>query len=246
MRRVARLPVLLGTGAFVVGTCELALAGLIPELGRALELSVAAAGQVVTVFGVTAAAAGPIVSVATARFSRRAVLLLALTLYVAGTALSALSWSFGSLLVAQMIAACGAGSFLPTATVVAAGLVPESRRGSAVATVTTGMTVAIAAGAPLGTAVAALASWRLTMAALAGLAVAVAGLVLARVPSVRMPEQTPVGLRDRLSPLGDSRVLALLATTVAAFTASYVPIRTSRSSLPRRPDDSRIGSAGGR
>lgn len=218
-----RAPVVLGVGAFTVGTCELVLAGLLPELGGSLGLSAATAGQVVTVFGVTAAVAGPALAAASLRWDRRRVLLMALGCYLSGTALSAIAGSFGSLLAAQLLAACGAGLFLPTATVTAAALAPPQRRGRAVATVTTGMTVAIAVGAPLGTAVAALAGWRATMVVLAGLAVLVAVAVAAWVPPVHAEPGDAVGLRARLAPLTDRRILALLATTLIAFTAIYVP-----------------------
>ncbi|WP_243794292.1 MFS transporter [Saccharopolyspora gloriosae] len=222
MPRPAGTSVLLGAGAFTVGTCELVLAGLLPELGGSLGIPVATVGQVVTVFGVTAAVSGPIFAATTARWARRRVLLLALGMYLAGTAFSATAVAFGPLLIAQVLAACGAGLFLPTATVTAATLAEPERQGRAVATVTTGMTVAIAVGAPSGTALAALVGWRATMVALAVLASLVAVAVAVRVPPVQAADE-PVDLRERLSPLVDRRVLTLLATTLAAFTAIYVP-----------------------
>lgn len=144
-------------------------------------------------------------------------------LYLLGTELSSAAGSFAVLVGAQVLAACGAGLILPTATVAAAALVHHDRRGRAVATVTTGMTVAIAVGAPLGTAVAALADWRVTMLTLSLLAVLVATAVLVKVPPVRHSGDEASDLRQRLSPLVDRRVLALLATTLIAFTAIYVP-----------------------
>lgn len=223
MQGPVRAPHLLGVGAFAVGTCELVLAGLLPELGSSLGVSVATAGQVVTVFGVTAAIAGPVLAASSVRWARRRVLLLALGLYLIGTALSAAAGTFGVLLGGQVLAACGAGLFLPTATVTAAALEKPERRGRAVAIVTTGMTVAIAVGAPLGTALAAIAGWRATMLMLTGLALLVGVAVLAWIPPVQAAPDELAGLRERLKPLVDRRVLALLATTLAAFTAIYIP-----------------------
>lgn len=224
MQRPVGVALLLGIGAFVVGTCELVLAGLLPELGQSFSVSVATVGQVVTAFGVTAAAAGPVLAAVTLRWQRRRVLLLSLAFYMLGTALSGLSWSFGMLLFAQVLAACGAGLFLPTATVIGADLAGPERRGRAVATVTAGMTVAIAVGAPLGTAFAALSGWRATMVVLSVLAVLVAAAVLARVPQARAGDHDDrLGLRQRLAPLFDHRVVALLGTTLVAFTAIYIP-----------------------
>ncbi|MBP2369151.1 MFS transporter [Pseudonocardia parietis] len=223
MQRRAGAAFVLGVGAFAVGTCELVLAGLLPELGRSFQVSAATAGQVVTVFGLSAAIAGPVLAASSVQWARRRVLLLALGLYLAGTGSSAAAGTFGLLLAAQVVAACGAGLFLPTATVTAATLAGPERRGRAVATVTTGMTVAIAVGAPLGTALAALAGWRATMVVLAGLALVVAVAVLTWIPPVSPGSDEQFGLRERLSPLVDRRVLLLLGTTSVAFTAIYVP-----------------------
>ncbi|WP_224403024.1 MFS transporter [Pseudonocardia sp. ICBG1034] len=118
-----------------------------------------------------------------------------LALYLVGTALSAAAGTFGVLLGGQVLAACGAGLFLPTATVTAAALEGPERRGGAVAIVTTGMTVAIAVGAPLGTAPAAIAGGRATMLVLTGLALLVGAVVLAWIPPLRRPAPPGRGKR---------------------------------------------------
>ncbi|WP_425565202.1 MFS transporter [Saccharopolyspora taberi] len=81
----------------------------------------------------------------------------------------------------------------------------------------------IAVGAPLGTVLAALAIWRATMVTLSTLAVLVAMAVLMWIPPVQASDHETIGLRQRLSPIIDRRVLALLGTTLVAFTAIYVP-----------------------
>ena len=83
--------------------------------------------------------------------------------------------------------------------------------------------MAIALGAPLGTALAAIAGWRTTMLVLTGLALLVGVAVLAWIPPVQAAPEELAGLRERLKPLIDRRVLALLATTLMAFTAIYIP-----------------------
>lgn len=213
---------MLGFATFAVGTDEFVLAGVLPELGRDLGVSVTTAGQVVTVFALTCAVFAPVLATATARRARRGVLLFAIVVYLVGNVATALAPTFATVLAAQMVAAVGAGLFVPTAAVTAAALVPPGRKGRALATVAIGFTAATALGAPIGTALGGYLGWRATMWFVAALAVL--GLIGVRllVPA-RVPTPAPEGLRRRLAPLKDRRVLAILATTLIGFTAVYIP-----------------------
>ena len=117
----------LGFATFAVGTDEFVLAGVLPGLSDNLHVSVATAGQVVTVFAVTCAVLAPVLATLTAARSRRIVLLLAISVYILGNIGTALAPSFGSVLGAQIVAAAGAGLFVPTAAVTAAAMICAPR-----------------------------------------------------------------------------------------------------------------------
>ncbi|PSL02047.1 DHA1 family inner membrane transport protein [Haloactinopolyspora alba] len=212
----------LALGVFAVGTGEFVLAGLIPLLADDFGLTEGVAGQVVTAFAVTCAISAPVGTALTARWPRRRVLVVAGAIYLMGAAATALAPGFGLLLVGQVVAALGAGVFVPNASVTAASLVSPAASGRAIATVVSGFTIAVAFGAPAGTAIGAASGWRSTM----WLAAAVAALGVAGIARL-VPRETsignPGGLQERLRPLAERRVLALLATTLVAFTAVYIP-----------------------
>nr|WP_281065112.1 MFS transporter [Brachybacterium sacelli] len=210
-------------GVFVIGTGEFVLAGLIPLLAADFALSYGAAGQVVTVFALTCALAAPIMTTVTAKWPRKHVLLTAGVVYLVGAVATALAPTFGFLLAGQIVAAVGTGLFIPNASVTAAGLVAKDAGGRAIAAVVTGFTLAVAFGAPAGTAIGALYGWRITMWLAAGVAVLGVIGVAALIPRSVGVADTGGGLRQRLAPLRDRRVLALLATTLVAFTAVYIP-----------------------
>ena len=95
---------------------------------------------------------------------------------------------------------------VPVSAGVAAGLVPAAQRGRALALVLAGLTAATALCAPLGTALAALTSWRVTMLGVAALGLlAVAGVATLLPP---VPTRTAVGMRVRLAPARSPRVSA--------------------------------------
>lgn len=220
----------LALAVFAVGTGEFVLAGLIPEFADEFAVSIGEAGQIVTVFAVTCAIAGPLATATTARWPRRRVLLAAGALYIVGSAVTAVSPGFDVVLLGQFAAAFGTGVLVPNAVVSAARLVSAERRGRAIATVVSGFTIAVAVGAPAGTVVGAELGWRVTLWIAAG--VAAIGLIgiAALVPPLPA-EVVPGGerrgflgsLADMRRPLARSRVIALLATTLVAFTAVYIP-----------------------
>ncbi|MFE9245791.1 MFS transporter [Nocardiopsis sp. NPDC006938] len=213
---------ILALGVFAVGTGEFVLAGLLPMLVDAFDVSVAGAGQVVTVFALTCAVSGPVLTALTAAWARRTVLLTATLIYLLGSAGSAMADTYSQLLAAQVIAAAGVGLYIPNASATAAALVPPRLQGRAIALVVTGFTAAVAFGAPLGTALGGLLDWRATLWFATLLAtVGLTGVALAVPRRVEVPDAG--GFRDRLRPLGDRRVLMLLATTLVAFTAVFVP-----------------------
>ncbi|MFF4220755.1 MFS transporter [Streptomyces nondiastaticus] len=208
---------LLALGTFAVGTDTMVMAGILGRISGDLGVSVPAAGQLVTVFALSYALLAPVLAAVTARWPRRRLLLAALTVFTAANALSALAPDYPTLLATRVLAAAGAALYTPTASAAATALVPPERRGRAIATVLGGMTVATALGVPLGTYVGR-ADWRLTMWLVTTLG-AVALLGLAAFLRELPPPAPSVGLRERLTPLRDGRVLGAVATTFTFFLA---------------------------
>ncbi|MEU7855927.1 MFS transporter [Nonomuraea sp. NPDC049141] len=212
---------ILAFGTFAVGTDAFVIAGILPEIARSLDVSVAAAGQLVTVFSIAYAVLAPVLATLTAGWSRRVVLPAGLALFAVGNVITALAPAYGLVLAARVVAAGGASLYAATASATAAALAGDERRGRAIAIVMLGLTSSLALGAPLGTAVGAALGWRATMWLVTALALVVVPVIVGRLPDVG--HGPAGGWRQRLAPLADRRVLGVLATTVVAFTGIYVP-----------------------
>ncbi|MFJ2188984.1 MFS transporter [Kitasatospora sp. NPDC087861] len=221
---------LLALGTFAMGTDSMVVAGILGPVSADLGVSVPAAGQLVTVFALGYALLAPVLAALTARWPRRRLLLSALVVFSAANALSALAPNYGLLLASRVLAAAGAALYTPTANAVATTLVAPERRGRALATVLGGMTVATALGVPLGTWVGR-SDWRMTMWLVTALGVAaLVGLALL-LRDLPQPVAAP-GLRARLAPLGQGRVLGAAATTLVfflAFQCVYIYLATAVS-----------------
>jgi MFS transporter, DHA1 family, inner membrane transport protein len=174
----------LGLGAFVVGTAELLIVGVLNLVAQDLGVSISTAGELVTGYALGISIGGPLLSAATIRLDRRLLLWLSLLIYLAGNVLTLASTSFGMLLASRILTGSVHGLFIGVAFAVAAGLVPRQRQGRAVAVVIGGITVAIVVGVPLGTLIGQTLGWRAAFVAvvmLAAVALAAAVLLVPRV-----------------------------------------------------------------
>jgi DHA1 family inner membrane transport protein len=211
----------LAFGTFAVGTDAFVIAGLLPDISRSLSVSVAAAGQLVSVFSLAYALLSPLLAALTGGWSRRNVLILALVVFALGNVVTALAPGYPLVLASRVLAAAGAAMFTPNAGATAAAIAGGERRGRAIAVVTVGLTSSLALGAPLGTAIGNEWGWRATMWFVSGLAVLVVPVIALRLPNIS--PGAAAGLRQRFSPLTDPRVARVLAGTLLAFVGIYLP-----------------------
>ncbi|WP_225994087.1 MFS transporter [Actinomadura rudentiformis] len=210
------LPLALAT--FAVGTDNFVIAGLLPAMAEDLGVTVPVAGQLVTVFALTFAISAPVLGAATSGMNRRTALLLALAVFVAGNAATALGTSYTFVLVARIVTAAGAGIITSAASSTAVALVPPERRGGALALVMGGLSASTALGLPIGTLIGG-ANWRLTLWAVAGAGLVAALGIALGLPKVSLPA---AGFRARLAPMKQPWVLGVLVVTMTALAGSYL------------------------
>ncbi|MFB7531156.1 MFS transporter [Streptomyces sp. NPDC056178] len=209
------LPLALAT--FAVGTDGYVIAGLLPSIAADLGVSTPAAGQLVTVFALTMALSAPVMGALTGGLDRRSALLIAFSVFVIGNAVTALGTSYEVVMAARIVTAAGAGIITSAASSTAAVIAPPERRGRALAFVLGGLTLATALGLPLGTLIGR-TDWHITLWAVAGIGLLAAVGIAVGLPRVMLPA---AALSDRLRPLKQGRVLALLAVTSLAFLGVY-------------------------
>ncbi|UJW29821.1 MFS transporter [Saccharothrix sp. AJ9571] len=208
----------LAMALFAVGTDGFVIAGLLPQIAADLDVGVAAAGQLVTVFALAFAVSAPVLGALTSGLDRRRALLLALAVFVVGNAVTALGPDYRTVLIARVLTAVGAGMIGAAAFSAAAAIAPEERRGRALAVVMGGLTLAIAFGLPAGTLIGS-ADWRLTLWAVAGLGVVAAAGIAIALPPISLPADT---LRARLAPLRELWVFGVLAVTTLTLAGTHV------------------------
>lgn len=136
-------------GSFALGLDAYVIGGILPVIGHSLHTSSFAVGQLVTAFTLSYGLISPLLATMVVGRPARTVLLGALAVFTLGNLLSAISASFLLLLGSRLIAGLGAGVYAPMSVSAAAAMVPEHRRGRALAMITGSMALGAAAGVPL-------------------------------------------------------------------------------------------------
>lgn len=210
----------LAVGAFGIGTTEFVMMGLLPDVADDLHISIPAAGHLVSAYALGVVIGAPLLAAATARMSRRKVLIGLMVLFVAGNALSALAPDQHWLLAARFLSGLPHGAFFGVGAVVATGLVAPERKARSVSLMFLGLTVANIAGVPVATFIGQHFGWRATF-----LGVGVIGLAAIASLALLIPHDHPHaatgGLRGELAALRSLPVWLALGTTVAGFGALF-------------------------
>ena len=84
--------------AFAFGTTEFVIAGVLPQVAEGLGVSVPSAGLLVSGYALGIAIGGPLLTLATARLSRRSLLIALAVIFTVGQAACALAPDFVSML----------------------------------------------------------------------------------------------------------------------------------------------------
>ncbi|PYI50312.1 MFS transporter [Paenibacillus flagellatus] len=201
-------------GAFAIGMTEFIIMGLLPEVAANLNVSIPAAGLLITGYALGVAAGAPIVTIATHRMPRKSLLMLLMILFIAGNALAALAPNYAVLMAARIVAALTHGSFFGVGSVVAAQLVPNEKRAGAIAIMFTGLTLANILGVPIGTFLGQAYGWRSTFWVITAIGfIALVG-VMVLVPQVKAAASS---LRQELGVLRRPAVHVALLMTVFGF-----------------------------
>lgn len=219
-------------GNFAVGTGTMVVPGMLPALADGLGVGIPDAGRLIAAFALTIAVFGPALASAVSPVDRRLLLAGTLLLLAASLAASALASDYPTLLATRVVSAVCAGLFTSQAAGAAALMVEPLRRGSAVAFVFLGWSIAAVFGMPMSAWIAESVGWRAAFGAVAGVALVAAIWVRAALPAGLHVQR--VDGATWLKILADGRLLAVVAVTAihswAQFTVfSYItPIMKSQ------------------
>ncbi|GAA1344487.1 MFS transporter [Arthrobacter roseus] len=163
--------VALAVGGFALGTTEFSIMGLLPEVSAGLGVSITDAGVLISAYALGVVVGAPILAAATARMSRRKLVLGLMVLFTIANASSYFAPTFEWLILTRFISGLPHGAYFGVAVLIAASLVGPTKRAQAVAMVMLGLSVANVVGVAAVTWLGQNAGWRhmFTVVAVVGL-----------------------------------------------------------------------------
>ncbi|MFJ4675542.1 MULTISPECIES: MFS transporter [unclassified Kitasatospora] len=226
-----KLPLLallaLTTAVFITSLTETLPAGVLPAMSADLKVSESAMGQSVTIYAIATALTAIPLTVATAAWRRKRLLLTAMVAFVVANTVTALSTDYVLTMAGRFVAGVAAGLAWALLAGYARRMAPVPLQGKAIAIVMTGIPVALSLGVPAGTFVGRVFDWWVAFLAMSVLAVIVIGWIAATVPDY--PGQRPEGrtrILGALSVPGVTPVLFVTLVFVLAHTILYAYVAT--------------------
>lgn len=211
----------LAISAFGIGTTEFVPVGLLSTLANDLNISITLAGLLISGYAMGVAFGAPIITALTNKMSRKSLLMLLMVIFIVGNSVAAISTSFGLLLVARIITSFSHGVFFSIGSTIAADLVPENKRASAIAFMFTGLTVATVTGVPLGTFIGQHFGWRSTFWAVAMLGL-IAIIAISMLVPKNLKQAPPSKLSDNFKILTNGPLLLAFSITALGYGGTFV------------------------
>ncbi|WP_424141396.1 MFS transporter [Staphylococcus gallinarum] len=218
---------------FIVGMVEMMVAGIMNLMSHDLNVSEAIIGQLVTLYAITFAIAGPILVKLTNRFSPKPVLLWTLLAFIVGNLMIAMAPNFTILVVGRVISSAAAALIVVKILALTALLTAPQNRGKMIGIVYSGFSGTNVFGVPIGTIIGDLVGWRYTFIFIVIVSVLVGILMYIYIPNSNIEpspnndnkQQTKQATTGRiLRPIEVAKYLAITFLLLVANSVTFIYI----------------------
>ncbi|MDU2063645.1 MAG: MFS transporter [Sporomusaceae bacterium] len=201
--------------AFSIGTTEFVIMGILLDVATDLQVSISAAGLLISGYAIGVALGGPVITFLTRQLPRKKLLFRLMLVFIAGNVLAVVAPNYTVLMAARIVASFTHGTFFGVGSVVATRLVKQEQQSRAVAMMFAGLTLANILGVPLGTYIGHNWGWRMTFGFVSLLGGISLGGIALLIPHLE-PDK-PASLSQELQVLYNKQVILALLMTVLGF-----------------------------
>jgi MFS transporter, DHA1 family, inner membrane transport protein len=213
-------PTALMLGNVVTGCSVLAPAGMLVELASGLDVSIRTAGLLITFGAVVLCVGSPVTAWLTSRIERRTLLTVTIAVLALGNFASAFAPDYASLLAIRLVILGVGALYTPQAAGTGALIVREEKRGSTIAYIFLGWSLAAAVGLPAITFIASRYGWQAVYGAIGLMGCLSFLLLLWRLPRGLMG--APVDLKTWAAIGRNPMILSLLLITTLQMSGQFV------------------------
>ncbi|MFJ7731758.1 MFS transporter [Lysinibacillus sp. NPDC097231] len=211
---------ILAATTFAVGLVELIVGGILPKIAEDLNVSLATAGQLITIFALVYAISAPILLSLTAKVERKRLFLISLFIFTLGNLMTYFSTTFLIVMIARIFTAMSTALVIVLALTIATKIVEPRHRAKALGLVFVGVSSALVIGVPMGIFVTEAFGWRamfLGIALLSTISMILIALLLEKMPVVEV-----VPLKTQIKSLANLKILSAQLTTMFMLAGHYM------------------------
>ena len=226
----------LAMGGVGIGVTEFTMMGLLKEVELGLGISTPEAGHLISAYALGVVVGAPLLAAVGAKLPRKQLALGLLLFFTVANLSSYMAPDYGWMLVSRFAAGLPHGAFFGVAAVIAASLVPPTRRGWAISMVMAGLSVSNVVGVPFATWLGQTFGWRLLFVLVGAIGLLALAMVWRFVPFQHA--HPDASIRRELGALKRLQVwLALLVGIVGfgGFFATYTYIAHTMTAVAGIP-----------
>src|SRR5699024_10475874 len=145
--------------AFAVGLVELVVGGILPSIADDLHISLAKAGQLITVFAFVYAISAPVLLSITAKIERKRLYLIALFIFTLGNIATYFSTTFLFVMIARVITSMSTALIIVLSLTITSKIVEPKHRAKALSIIFAGLDSSLVIGEPIEHCIIDLFSW---------------------------------------------------------------------------------------
>ncbi|MBP3950209.1 MFS transporter [Bacillus suaedae] len=202
-----------------VGLVELIVGGILPTIASDLSISLSSAGQLITVFALIYAIAGPVLLVATSKIERKKLYLISLFIFFLGNILTYFSADFTMMMIARVLTAASTALIVVLSLTIAAKIVAPTHRAKALGMIYMGISSSLVLGVPLGILVSNAFGWRVIFLGIAVLSIG--SMILISLFLERIPGEKTVSLKQQLKAVGSAKIGSAHLATMFMLAGHY-------------------------
>ena len=210
---------ILAISTITVGLVELIVGGILPIIADDLNVTIGTAGQLITIYALVFAIAGPVLLSLTVKVERKKLYLVTLAVFFIGNIMTYFSPTFAFVMIARVITSMSAALLIVLSLTITARIVAAPLRAKALGYIVMGISSSLVLGVPLGILITNAFGWRSVFLGIAVLSIASFVLIFVFLEKVPMGQVQP--LSEQIKALGNKKIVFAHLATMFMLAGHY-------------------------
>ncbi|HWO77797.1 MAG TPA: MFS transporter [Bacillus sp. (in: firmicutes)] len=210
---------ILALSTVAVGLVELIVGGILPTIAADLNISISTAGQLISVFALIYAIAGPVLLVLTSKIERKKLYLISLFIFFLGNIMTYFSQTFTFMMIARVLTAASTALIVVLSLTIAAKITAPAHRAKALGLIYMGISSSLVLGVPVGVLISDIFGWRVLFLGIAVLSIG--SMVLISLFLERIPGEQTMPLSKQIKAVGSAKIGSAHLATLFMLAGHY-------------------------